>query len=158
MVSPDQQFLCSGQLTEWRYQGKRSNVSFQAIVWRPIDLTANVTQFKVVGINVIPAGAINTPVTYTVPENERITVEAGDVIGWSFGPSVLAYNKGGSYQVRWVDRNLNGSLLVNQVHEIDTGVEEREYSIAATVGSGKLSWLWYIKKSAISGLHTVKQS
>ena len=151
MVSPDQQFLCDGQLTEWRYQGKRSNVSFRAIVWRPVDLSANVTQFKVVGINDIPAGAINTPVHYTVPANERIAVEAGDVIGWSFQDSVLAYSRGGDYRVRWVHRNLNGSLQMNQVHDISSGVEEREYSIAATVGRGKFR---YPKRSATSGRHT----
>ena len=137
MVSPDQQFLCDGQLTEWRYQGKRSNVSFRAIVWRPVDSSANgtnVSQFKIVGINDIPAGAINRPINYAVPESERITVKAGDVIGWSFEESVLAYNRGGGNRVHWVGRNLNHTLQVKQVFDMNAGVEEREYSIAATVG------------------------
>ena len=130
MVSLDQLFLCNGQVTEWRYQGKTSN-EFRAIVWRPVD--GPHTQFRIVGINDIPAGAANTPVTYTVPENERITVRAGDVIGWSFGESVLTYNIGGGHHsVRWVGRNLHGSLQANQLHDINSGIEEREYSIAAT--------------------------
>ena len=73
MVSPDQRFLCNGQVTEWRYQGKQSN-AFRAIVWRQVEGFA--TQFQVVGINGIPAGAVNTLVSYTVPENDRITVNA----------------------------------------------------------------------------------
>ena len=130
MVSPDQRFLCNGQVTEWRYQGKQSN-AFRAIVWRQVEGSA--TQFQVVGINGIPAGAVNTLVSYTVPENDRITVKAGDVVGWSFGDSVLAYNNGGGFRVRFVDGNLHDSLQVNQVHDINAGVQEREYSIAATV-------------------------
>ena len=130
MVSPDQQFLCNGQVTEWRYQGKTS-YAFRAIVWRPVDDSD--TQFRIVGINDIPVGAANTPVIYTVPESERITVRAGDVIGWSFGESVLTFNGGGHYRVRWVGGNLHGSLQVNEVRDINSGVEEREYSIAATV-------------------------
>ena len=130
MVSPDQMFLCSGQVTEWRYQGKTPN-GFRAIVWRPVDDSA--TKFRVVGINDIPAGAVNTLVTYTVPKDQRITVEAGDMIGWSFGASVLTYNVGGGFRVRWLSGNLHGSLQVNQERNIDDGVQEREYSIAATV-------------------------
>ena len=133
MVSPDQQFLCNGQVIEWRYQGKTSN-AFQAIVWRSVDDSD--TQFRIVGINeipAVPAGAVNTPVIYSVPESERITVKAGDVIGWSFGESVLTYNVGGHYRVGWLVRNLLGSIQVNQVYDINSAVEERDYSIAATV-------------------------
>ena len=131
MVSPERPFLCNDQVTVWQYQGKNSN-AFRAVIWRPIDDSA--TQFRIVGINDIPAGPVNTPVTYTVPENQRITVNAGDVIGWSFGDSVLAYNPGGSYRVRWLGGNLHGSLQANQVRDINSGVGAREYSIAATVG------------------------
>ena len=129
MVSPDQRFLCNGQVTAWQYLGQNSN-AFRAIVWRPINTSA--TQFRIVGINNIPAGAVNTPVTYTIPENQRISVKAGDVIGWSFGDSVLPYNFGGANRVRYLKGNLNGSLT-NQVLDINFGVWEREYSIAATV-------------------------
>ena len=132
MASPDKQFLCSGQVKEWRYQGKSAN-SFRAIVWRPI--VGSDTQFKIVGINDIPAGAVNTPVTYAVPENDRITVKPGDVIGWSFGSAVLTYNQGSTYRVRWVDGNLHASLQVDQVRDITSGVGNREYSIEAIVGN-----------------------
>ena len=132
MVSPDQKFVCDGLVTEWRYQGKRAS-AFQAMVWRQIEGSA--TQFQIVGINDIPGGAVNTPVTYTVPEDERIIVRAGDVIGWSFGEAVLPYNEGGDYRVRWLQKTDQlGNLTVNQVHDIIKGVTNREYSIAATVG------------------------
>ena len=130
MVSPDQSFRCNGQVTEWQYQAKTSN-GFRAIVWRPVDESA--TKFRIVGINDIPAGAVNTPVTYSVPLNQSIRVQFGDVIGWSFGAGVLTYNVGGGYRVRWVGGNLHGSLAVNQERVIGGGVQEREYSIAAVV-------------------------
>ena len=132
MVSPDQKFPCDGLVTEWRYQAKRSS-AFQAMVWRQI--VGSDTQFQIVGINDIPAGAVNTTVTYTLPENESIIVRAGDVIGWSFGEAVLPFNGGGDYRVRWLKKTDQlGNLAVNQVHNITKGVKEREYSIAATFG------------------------
>ena len=131
MVSPDQKFLCSGQVTEWQYQGKKSN-GFRAVVWRPVDDSA--TKFRIVGINNIPAGPVNTLVTFAVPVNARITVKAGDVIGWSFRAPVLAFDYGGPQNVRWVRGNLQGNVQANQERNINGGVQKREYSIAATVG------------------------
>ncbi|XP_072017008.1 uncharacterized protein [Amphiura filiformis] len=130
IVSPDQPFLCSGHVITWTYQGKFSG-AFRAIVFRPTE--GSVTEFQIVGINNIPAGAVNTPVTYTVPVNERIAVRAGDVIGWSFGDGVITYNNGGNYSVRWVSENLPASLEVNQIVDFNYGVKPREYSIEATV-------------------------
>ena len=131
MVSPDQKLNCNGEVTKWRYQGKKSN-PFRAIVWRPVGNSD--TKFRIVGINKIPAGKVNGLVSYTVPKNERITVKAGDVIGWSFGASVLTYNGGGSHRVRWVGGNLHEGLKANQERNINGGVQKREYSIAAKVG------------------------
>ena len=106
---------------------------FRAIVWRPI--TGSTTQFQIVGINDIPAGAVNTPVTYAVPGNDRITVKAGDMIGWSFGDSIIAYNDSGVNRIFWLGGSLHGSLQVNEVHTFSLSREtSREYSIAATVG------------------------
>ncbi|XP_072049004.1 uncharacterized protein [Amphiura filiformis] len=133
MVSPDQQFLCSGTVTKWTFQGKRSK-PWRAIVFRPTE--GSVTEFQIVGINDIPAGAVNTPVDYTVPESERIPVKSGDVIGWSFGGGVITWNRGGSYKVRWVRGNLHAGLAVNQTVNIKAGVQLREYSIEATVDAG----------------------
>ncbi|XP_072043779.1 uncharacterized protein [Amphiura filiformis] len=127
MVSPDQQFQCYGQVTSWRYYGR--NNPFTAIVWRPIP--GSDTAFQIIGINDIPVGAQHIPVTYNVPEAERIRVQPGDVIGWSFGISALTRNYGGSYRVRWLGGNLYGSLVVNQILDINAGVGEREYSIEA---------------------------
>ena len=131
MVSPDQKFPCNGQVTEWRYQGKKSN-GFQAIVWRRVDNST--TKFRVVGINDIPAGTANTPITFTVSKYQRITVKAGDMIGWSFGDPVLAFDYGGVHSVRWLGGNLHGNLQVFQERDINEGVEKREYSIVATIG------------------------
>ena len=133
MVSPEKQFSCVGKVTEWRYQAKYSR-AFRAIVWRPVD--GSNTRFQIVGINDIPAGATNTPVTYTVPVDELITVEPGDVIGWSFGGGVITYNGGGGTLVRWTGGNLHASLDVGQVRNINDGAGDREYSIAATVLRG----------------------
>ena len=128
MVLVDQQFTCEGVLVEWRYQAKASNL-FRAIVWRPVN--GSDTEFQIVGINDIPAGEVNTPVTYTVPENDTIEVLAGDLIGWSFGSSSLAFDLGGVHRIRW-KRDLY-DLDVNQTRTIDHGNQLREYSIEATV-------------------------
>jgi hypothetical protein len=134
MVSPNQQFLCGGQVTKWTYQGKYSR-PFRAIVFRPIEDSS--TEFRIVGINDVPAGAANTQVVYSVPERERITVNIGDVIGWSFGDGVITYNGGGNFLVRWLGGNLHTSLEVNQQVNINGGAGQREYSIEATVGSSE---------------------
>ena len=130
MVAPKQQFSCNGEITMWRYQATTSN-GFQAIVFRP--LNSNHTQYTVVGINNIPAGEINTPVTYNVPESDRIKVQRGDAIGWSYEVSVLTYDSmsdsDGSNLVRWIRGNqqsLNGTITFD-------GDASLEYSIEATV-------------------------
>ena len=107
-VAPYQQFFCNGEVTKWRYQATTLH-GFQGIVLRPLD--GSRTQFKVVGINNIPSsGEINKPVTYNVPEGDRIRVQRGDVIGWSFGVGVIPYNFVSDTHdvrnlVRWIKRN-----------------------------------------------------
>lgn len=137
MVSPGKQFSCVGQIIEWRYQAKYSR-AFRAVVWRPVE--GSNTQFQIVGINDIPAGATNTPVTYTVPVDDLIKVQPGDMIGWSFGGGVITYNGGGGTLVRWTGGHLHASLDVGQVHNINHGAGNREYSIEATVVRG-IIWL-----------------
>ena len=130
MVSREHEFPCNGQVTKWQYQGKKPN-GFRAIIWRPVD--GFPMKFRIVGINNIPAGEVNIPITYTVPKYQRITVEAGDVIGWSFRSSVLTYNDGGGYDVcEIIGKNLHGSLQVNDEHECYSALK-REFSIAAIV-------------------------
>ena len=131
MISPDKQIPCAGLIVQWRYQAKASH-PFQAVIWRSVANSA--TQFTVVGINEIPVGAINQPVAYLVPENERITVQPGDVLGWSFADGVLAVNGGGSDVIRWIDVYLHDTLTDNV--KVDFNVYtpgNRQYSIKATV-------------------------
>ena len=40
--------------------------------------------YDIIGINDIPAGNIEQAVTYKVPDNERINVLAGDVLGYAW--------------------------------------------------------------------------
>ncbi len=131
MVALDKR-LCSGQVTKWTYQGKHSS-PFRAIIFRPVP--DSVTIFKIVGINDIPAGNVNTPVVYRVPKADRITVKEGDMIGWSFGTGVLTYNRGGGSTIRYVGGNQHADLVANNTIDIDLGPKSREYSIKATVYS-----------------------
>ena len=133
MVSPDTPFTCDGKLVEWKYQMKASN-PFRAIVYRPVD--GSDVEFQVVGVNNIPAGDINTPLTYTVPENERIAVKAGDLIGWSFDGAVLPFDIAGSNRIFWKKGTSN--LHVNQIetlqyHSGSAHNPIRQYSIKATL-------------------------
>ncbi len=131
MVASDKR-LCSGRVTKWTYQGAYSR-PFQAIVFRRYLCSDNT--FKVVGINEIPAGAANTPVEYTVPEADRITVQNGDVIGWSFGEGLIEYNYGGTANVQFIhNTNLHASLVTGLTVDFKR-VQKREYSIHATVES-----------------------
>ena len=135
MVSVDQPFTCDGKLVEWRYQVKASN-PFRAIVWRPV--TGSDNEFQIVGINDIGSSDINTPITYTVPENERIAVKAGDLIGWSFDTPSLAYDMIGNDRIFWKSGLSN--LDINQIHTIDFNdaprdMPRRKYSIQATIES-----------------------
>ncbi len=130
MVSLNKTIRCTGQVTQWTYQGHRSG-SFRAIIFRPVLSSDN--QFHIVGINDIPAGPAHTPVVYTVPEADRITVEEGDLMGWSFNESVIVMNGGGTAKVKWTNQLALSDLATNQTVDIPNGNENREYSIQATV-------------------------
>ena len=130
MVAIDKTFACAGKITAWRYQAKFSN-PFRAIVWRPIPRTS--TQFKIIGINDIPAGRVNTPVSFTVPRAEQITVQRGDVIGWSFRAPSLTFDEGGSTRVLYLRGHISSYLKENQIRYINQGFYQREYSIEAVV-------------------------
>ena len=125
-VAPKQQFFCDGEVTMWRYQAHTSN-GFQAIVFRPLD--AGHTQFQIVGINNIPSNAIDIPVSYTVPEGDRIKVQRGDVIGWSSVVIPFDERSDGSNLVRWINKNQYS------LHDNITfgGLGSCEYSIEATL-------------------------
>ena len=133
MVSVEKTIICDGFVTEWRYQAKTNN-PFRAVIFRRQSGPSPLI-FKIVGINDIPAGPINQEVVFQVPLHDRIQVEIGDMIGWSFGPGVLPYNNGGNTKVRWVRGNLHDSLEKDQVLSIDAGAGDREYSIAAVINT-----------------------
>ncbi|XP_072045154.1 uncharacterized protein [Amphiura filiformis] len=131
MVAPGKPFSCHGKVTSWRYVG-RSSSPFRAMVWRPVP--GFDTYFTVVGVNDIPEGDVDVPVTYEVPYWLQITVLPGDVIGWSFEDSVLPYTPGGDDLVRWSFGYFSDTPEANQIHQFDhNAAEHREYSIEATV-------------------------
>ena len=129
MVSVETTFTCNGFVTEWHYQAKAHH-PFRAVIFRRAAGTSPL-QFKIVGINNIPAGPINRKVVFQIPLNDRVKVERGDMIGWSCGPGVLDYANEGNTRVRWVHGNLYTSLDKNQLISIDGGSGNRRYSIAA---------------------------
>ena len=133
-VSPAKPIICNGEVSEWRYLAKQLH-PFQAVIWRPVD--AFESRYKVVGINNIPKGsAIDQTTIYSVPSNERISVKAGDMIGWSFGgpAGVIAASFDSKYaaQVKMVK---GASLDVNQSVDFKH-TQDRAYSIEVTVIQG----------------------
>ena len=120
-------------MAKWRYLAKQLH-SFQAIIWRKIE--GFPAKFKVVGINDIPAGSvIDQEITYSVPESERISVKAGDMIGWSHGPGVVAWIDEGSghlAKIWYVSRSAHPTLDENQIVQF-AYLQDRQYSIEVTV-------------------------
>ena len=130
-VSPAKPITCDGEVAEWRYLAKRLH-TFQAVIWRPVN--GYPTKYKVVGINNIPKGsAIDQTTIYSVPLNERISVKAGDMIGWSYdGPNgVIAFTFNSKYAAN-VKIIYGASLDVNQTVDFNI-TQERHYSFEVTV-------------------------
>ena len=75
------EFPSDGIVTHWRYWAGRS-VPWRAMVLRKVDNEGTI--HDIIGINEIPAGDIEQVVTYQVPDDERITVQSGDVIGFAW--------------------------------------------------------------------------
>ena len=90
------------------------------MVLRNVDISGNGTLYDIIGINDIPAGDINQIVTYHVPDDERISVLVGDVIG--FG-----WNSPGAVHTREGDTNDDGvlQLLFRQFSPDGFGVNDR---------------------------------
>ncbi len=129
LVAPDKR-LCRGQVTKWIYQRNIPQM-FQAIVFRPT-LNGSDTEFKIIGINKIYGTDVQTgtPVTYEVQLHERITVQEGDVIGWSSDDGVIPFNNGGT-NIRWIRKR--DRIVTGETVNIRARVQEREYSIKAVV-------------------------
>ncbi len=126
MVSPNNSFPCSGKVTQWSFQGNRSE-SFRAIVWRPVEGSS--TEFAVVGFNDIPSGNIRSGY-YTVPADERISVKPGDVIGW-FGEPLLTFRSEGHDIVFILSETMDP--VVNETWDFKSDFAYRQYAIEADV-------------------------
>ncbi|XP_072014892.1 uncharacterized protein [Amphiura filiformis] len=147
IVSPDSPFSCNGVLTQWLYQSKNTE-AFKALVFRPMP-SVGPTNHLLLGINDIPSGLADVEVVYTVPESDQIYIEAGDVIGWSYSsgmqapplqytltaaPSALVDTQIQYLYYGTPENHLHDKLKLNQIYDINTGQDYREYSIVATIG------------------------
>ena len=111
------EFPFHGVITHWRYMTGYS-VPFRAMVLRNVDSSG--TLYDIIGINDIPAGEIDQILTYQVPDDERISVLAGDVLG--FG-----WNIPGVKHTRDTDANTDGvvRLLYKQFSPDGYNVNDR---------------------------------
>ena len=82
------------------------SVPFRAMVLRNVATTGTDTLYDIIGINDIPAGEIDQILTYQVPDNERISVLAGDVLGF-------AWNSPGVRHTREGEANDDGALRLH---------------------------------------------
>ena len=148
MVVPGKPFLCDGVVTEWHYWGSTS-VAFRAIVWRRV--FGKTSEYEIVGINEVPAGAFGQEVVYSVPVLERIHVLKGDVIGFAFETGVLVGDGIGAVNgtdpfdgvmVRWYQGDQGTPFGVTQGDKISFSMGEiRGYSLKAVVDSHKCKLL-----------------
>ena len=101
------------------------------------------TLYDIIGINDIPEGGIEQAVTYQVPANERINVQAGDVIGFAWNSPTPKHVNAGDLDdddvllLRLFDMRSPDDLQVNE--RIDASADvlnpTRAYSIQA-ISSG----------------------
>ena len=118
------------------------------------------TLYDIIGINNIPAGDIEQVVTYQMPDDERIIVQAGDVIGFAWnspGPKHVDLGNADDDDVETLlfsslspdDHKVNG-----RINASDTTTHlTRAYSIKAIV-SGISPLLLLLFKSF---LHQMRQ-
>ena len=131
-------FPCHGVVTHWRYWAKRS-APFRAMVLRNVDNGG--TLYDIIGINEIPAGDINQEVTYQVPDNERVIVQAGDVIGFGWNSPVPVHVTQGEINdddvllLKFFSKRPPNDLRVNdRINASETfSHQSRSYSIKAVV-------------------------
>ncbi|XP_072029727.1 uncharacterized protein [Amphiura filiformis] len=136
MVSPDKYVLCNGVITTWSLFPKNP-YTLKAIIWRQLSNDL----FQIVGINTIEitADEINKPLTYIVPVNDYIEVQAGDMIGWASWNTILPYNDIASNTfVRWFHMSslyyFNDAVTAGmQQTFLPTDIGVRQYAIHATV-------------------------
>ena len=146
MVVPGKPFLCDGVVTEWHYWGS-SSVAFRTIVWRRI--FGKASEYEIVGINEIPAGAFGEEVVYSVPVLERIHVLKGDVVGFAFETSVLlgdgivdGVDPIDGVMVRWYQGDQGTPFGIKEGDKISFSAGDmRGYSLKAVVDSDKCKLL-----------------
>ena len=123
-----------GVVTEWTYMSTTTN-PFKGIIWRH----RHNHYYEVVGVNDIPGGPSDENITYNVPEEDRIDVKTGDLLGF-------AYITGGVF---WVDQNVGSerSFIRTYSYPVDEIIKSRilamqhwfhrAYSLQITVESGE---------------------
>ena len=108
---------CNGRLSMWEFWVKRPG-RFRAVVFRPD--AGNPNRFTIVGINNITVSfdMTNQKVSYTVPIDDVIVVERGDLIGLvtleeGMNPQlVVDHNRPGeNIVIRWVKVLKKNSLF-----------------------------------------------
>jgi len=118
--------LPAGVVTEWTFEARRTTgVTLQ--VWRGSGST-----WTLVGQNIFPTTTVGL-MTYTVPEGERITTQAGDVMGIRHhGQSVIPFTGGAT--MRWGPNNGHQSTANTIGQTVNfPGSGGRNYQVKATV-------------------------
>ena len=128
-------FKCHGVVTQWRYWPARS-VPFKAMVLRKVHGSDD-TKYNIVGINAIPDGAIDQSLIYQVPDNERISVQIGDVIGFAWNSPAVKYSKNPDAEDVYMIKNIPMTNLKVNDTLVPYKNRTRAYSIQAVI-SGRL--------------------
>ena len=131
------EFKCHGVVTQWRYWPARS-VPFKAMVLRKVH-GSDETKYNIVGINAIPDGAIDQSLIYQVPDNERISVQIGDVIGFAWNSPAVKHSQNldntGDTEDIYMIKNITDPMTNLRVNDTMDPYETRTraYSIQAVI-------------------------
>jgi len=84
-------FPCRAYIRSWTYFRSRDTPRVFASVWRKEPAADN--YFRLVGVNVLPAGDVGWHQVVIMRRRERIAVHSGDFIGYHYsGADVYRYN------------------------------------------------------------------
>jgi len=85
-------FPCRAYVRSWTYFRSRDRPRVFASVWRKEPAAEN--YFRLVGVNVLPAGDVGWHQVVIMRRSERIAVQPGDFIGFHYsGVDVYRYTK-----------------------------------------------------------------
>ena len=140
------EFPYHGVITHWRFWRARS-VPFRAMVLRNVDTICTDTLYIITGINDIPKGDTNQRLTYQVPDDERISVLAGDVIGFTWSIPALVNT--------W-----EGDANDDEVEDVylKYNVSPDGFSVNDTIDTRAFTQHWrkaYSMKAIVSGIVTI---